>query len=141
MWVLWPPHVTDLRGDLALYQPLVIKVVYGDFSLLVTGDSIPRDLHKMIDSGMPIQSILLQLASSKDTFTYDEWTARVNPQLAIIHGDMGLRGTTSTTHESSQPTGTELLEADLVGRTHIYTDGQKWWLETSVNQYRAENRR
>jgi hypothetical protein len=62
------------------------------------------------------------------------YLAKVNPQLIIVHGNSGLQDITLVERGVPQSYSKDILQTAQVGRTHIYTDGQQWWLETSPSQ-------
>ncbi len=133
LWVLASPYADDLTDDRS-NEALMIRIVYGDFSLLLSGDSNSRAMYSLVESGTPIPSSLLQIAASQDDQVYDELHESVNPQLTIVHGDVGLQDFTLAEHAMPQNPNKDFLQTAQVGRIHIYTDGQQWWLETSMNQ-------
>jgi competence protein ComEC len=133
LWVLRFPYTDDLTDDRS-NEHLMIRIVYGGFSFLLSGDNISRDMHSLVESGTLMPSILLQIAASQNNAAYDELLANVNPQLTIVHGDMGLQNFTPAEHAIPQNLNKDFLQTAQVGRIHIYTDGQQWWLETSGNQ-------
>ena len=135
LWLLWPPHGDNLDGDPGHQQSLVLKLVYNDFSMLVTGDSGLLDVHSLIGSGLPIEASLLQLESSAGNYAlYDELITNVNPHMVVIHGGGNLQDN-SPKAVLPHLIGSKVLQTDLAGRIHVYTDGHELWLDTEVDYW------
>ena len=141
LWVLWPPAEIFMRGGASNEQlidnenSLVMKLVYGDFSVLLTGDAgLPAEM-ALLAAGAPVQSTVLKVGhhgskgSSSHTFVQ-----AVNPQIAVIQS--GADNSYGHPHPETLAnlTGQLVLRNDLHGRVHIYSDGQQMWLETEKGQ-------
>jgi competence protein ComEC len=134
LWVLWPPAGAQLADDQSIHRSLVLKIVYDDFTMLITGDGAPPDTQSLMKAGASIEASVLQVgASGGNSALYDELMTTVNPQVTILHGGLKLGDTSLPPVELPQLTGGQLLQSGLTGRIHLYTDGQNLWLETNAN--------
>lgn len=137
LWVLWPP-ATLLQGTTEQFfdneNSLVMKVVYGDFSLLLTGDAgLPAEMG-LLNGGAPVQATILKVGhhgskgSSSTTFLN-----AVDPQVAVIQ--VGADNGYGHPHPEvvERLAGRLLLRNDLHGRIHLYSDGRQLWIETEKN--------
>lgn len=135
LWVLGPPHAANASGDEAGDQAWMLKIVYDEFSLLMTGDNRPLDPSTSAALGVPLQANLLQVIPQKvisrsGDVQYGDLVASVDPEMIVIHGGGALRDSIAPAQGWIPLTGRRLLQTAQAGRTHIYTDGQNWWLES-----------
>lgn len=140
LWVLWPPAEIfgqEKQNDeqyIDNENSLVMKLVYGDFSVLLTGDAgIPAEF-AMIADGAPLQATVLKAGHHGSSgSTSAPFVRMVNPQVAVIQAAAG--------NEYGHPhkvvlenlAGRVILRNDLHGRVHIYSDGQQMWIDTKTN--------
>jgi competence protein ComEC len=131
LWVLWPPE-TPVTGDNASNEnSLVMKLVYGDFSVLLTGDAgIPSE-STWLAKEMPLDARVLKVGhhgSAHSTST--GLVEAVDPEWAVIQV-----GATNTYGHPTQEVldvlaGRTIYRNDLDGRIHFATDGSEVWVET-----------
>jgi competence protein ComEC len=109
----------------------VTKLVYGDFSILLTGDAgIPSE-STWLAQQMPLQAKVLKVGhhgSAHSTST--GLVEAVDPEWAVIQV-----GATNTYGHPTQEVldvlaGRTVLRNDLDGRVHFATDGSDIWVET-----------
>jgi competence protein ComEC len=131
LWVLWPPPV-PLGGDNASNEnSLVTKLVYGDFSVLLTGDAgIPSE-SSWLATNAPLESDVLKVGHHGSAHsTSSGLVEAVNPEWAVIQ--------VGATNSYGHPTqtvldllaGSKILRNDEDGRIHFSTDGTEVWVET-----------
>ena len=109
---------------------LVAKLVYGDFSVLLTGDAGTAAEQALVAHSAPLPSTVLKVAhhGSKSS-TGEAFVAAVNPPLAVIQvgadNDYG--------HPSAETlvrlAGRLVLRNDQDGRVEITSDGRQVWVE------------
>lgn len=131
LWVLWP-QATPVEGDNASNEnSLVTKLVYGDFSVLLTGDAgIPSE-STWLAQGLPLEADVLKVGhhgSAHSTST--GLVEAVDPEWAVIQ----VGATNSYGHPTEDVldvlAGREILRTDEDGRIHFATDGTEVWVET-----------
>lgn len=130
LWVLWPPS-TPVGGDNASNEnSLVTKLVYGDFSVLLTGDAgIPSESTWLAEH-MPLEARVLKVGhhgSAGSTST--GLVEAVNPEWAVIQ--VGANNTYGhpTQEVLDVLAGRTIYRNDLDGRIHFATDGREVWVE------------
>jgi competence protein ComEC len=131
LWVLWP-EATPLAGDDAQNEnSLVTKLVYGDFSVLLTGDAgIPAE-SVWLAQQMPVAATVLKVGHhGSSSSTSRSLVAAVNPQWAVIQ----VGAENSYGHPAQEVlevlAGRMILRNDEDGRIHFATNGSEVWLET-----------
>jgi competence protein ComEC len=136
LWVLWPPAelFTRDQSDEQFFDnenSLVLKLTYGDFSVLLTGDAgIPAEF-AMIAADAPLTSTVLKAGHHGSSgSTSAPFVRAVNPQLAVIQ--VGADNEYGHPHAEvlDNLNGRTVLRNDLHGRIHLYSDGQQLWVET-----------
>lgn len=131
LWVLWP-RATPLVGDDASNEnSMVTKLVYGDFSVLLTGDAgIPSE-STWLAEGLPLTATVLKVGhhgSARSTST--GLVAAVDPQWAVIQVGADNTYGHPTQEALDALAGRIILRNDEDGRLHFATDGREVWLET-----------
>ena len=131
VWVLWPTGAGFAGEDADNENSLVMKLVYGDFSALLTGDAGLASEHLLVSQGAPLASTLLKAGHHGSRGSSSpEFIALVAPQIAVIQvgaeNDYG--------HPPAEVlenlAGRWVLRNDLDGRIHVWSDGQVLWSET-----------
>jgi competence protein ComEC len=129
LWMLWPT-ADGYQGENADNEnSLVTKLVYGDFTLLLTGDAgIPAET-AMLKAGEPVGATVLKVGhhGSKGSSTA-AFVNAVNPQIAIIQ--VGAENDYGHPHQEilERLADRLILRNDQQGRIHLATDGQRLWL-------------
>lgn len=136
LWVLWPPAelFTRDQADEQFFDnenSLVMKLTYGDFSVLLTGDAgIPAEF-AMIAADAPLASTVLKAGHHGSSgSTSAPFVRAVNPQLTVIQVGADNEYGHPRPEVLDNLAGRTVLRNDLHGRVHIYSDGQQLWLET-----------
>jgi len=134
LWVLWPPpaglqHGGMSEGEIDNENSLVTRLVYGDFSLLLTGDAgIPSE-QVWLDQNLPLASTVLKVGHHGSSHSsLPEFVDTVNPALAVIQVGKNNYG-----HPTEEVLATladrQVYRNDQHGRVHLYSDGQQMWVE------------
>lgn len=134
LWVLWPDDApasgkqadtTDNDGS------LVVRLVYGDFSALLTGDAGSAVEAALLAQGAPLPATVLKVAHhGSQGSTTPAFVRAVNPALAVIQ--VGLDNDYGHPHTETLAAlgGRTVLRTDEQGRVHIATDGARIWVES-----------
>ena len=132
LWAIWPPagQFPD-SADMDNQNSLVLKLVYGDFSVLLTGDAgLPAEA-VWVQEGAPLQATVLKVGHhGSATGTGPDLVAAVNPPVAVIQVGAGNKYGHPTAKVLQNLQGRLVLRNDLQGRIHIYSDGLRMWIET-----------
>ena len=133
LWVLWPPpeeEMPPVEDEDKNERSLVLRLVYGEFSVLLTGDAgLPAE-KAMLKNGQPLAAHILKVGhhGSRNS-TGPEFVQAVQPEVAIIqvgenrygHPDESVLATLA---------GRLLLRNDLHGQIHVRSDGADMWIDT-----------
>lgn len=135
LWFLWPvgaPQATENVGnENANENSLVAKLVYGDFTLLLTGDAGLPSEATMLANALPLQATVLKVGhhGSKSS-SGQPFLNAVQPQISIIQ--VGAENDYGHPHQEvlDRLAGTMILRNDRHGRIHMTSDGHHLWLDT-----------
>lgn len=136
LWVLWPPAEPFLAAkasDEQLFDnenSLVMKLVYGDFSVLLTGDAgLPAE-SALLAAGAPLTATVLKVGhhGSKGS-SGAAFVETVNPLVAVIQS--GAENSYGHPHPETldRLAGRLVLRNDRQGRLHLYSDGHQMWID------------
>ncbi|MBK7179698.1 MAG: DNA internalization-related competence protein ComEC/Rec2 [Chloroflexi bacterium] len=110
---------------------VALRLVYGDFSLLLTGDADEAAEEVMLANGRAISSLVLKAGHhGSDTSSSVPFLEAVRPQILII--SVGADNKFGHPHpdvlERAQAMGTAVLRTDELGAIEVITDGRvMWW--------------
>jgi competence protein ComEC len=129
LWVLGPPADAYRGEDADNDNSLVAKLVYGDFSVLLTGDAATAVEQALLEQGAPLASTVLKVAHhGSNSSTSEAFVQSANPQLAVIQ--VGADNTYG--HPNPQTldrlAGRAILRNDRDGRIHVWSDGTSMWV-------------
>ncbi len=107
-----------------------LRVVYGDFSLLLTGDAEEPAEQAMLAQGMPLQALVFKAGHhGSRTSSSQPFLEVVRPQLIIVSA--GVDNRFGHPHpevlERAQAIGAAVLRTDELGAIEVTTDGQTMW--------------
>lgn len=131
LWVLWPPAKGIVTDDIDNENSLVVKLVYGDFNVLLTGDAGRPSEAEWLAAGLPLTSSVLKVGHHGSTSsTGQQFVATVNPGIAVIQ--LGADNRYGHPHPEVLDAldGRTVLRNDLHGRIHISSNGKQMWVET-----------
>lgn len=83
----WPESLEEHWGsvDPENDMSIVVRIDYGDTSLIVTGDAESASEYMMIDSGLPLRADVLRVAHHGSTYsTTEQFLEAVSPRYAVI---------------------------------------------------------
>lgn len=135
LWVLWPPpepFFTAQASNEQLFDnenSLVLKLVYGDFSVLLTGDAgLPAET-ALLTTSSPLSATVLKVGhhGSKGS-TGAAFVQAVEPLAAVIQ--VGADNSYGHPHPETlaRLAGRLVLRNDTHGRIHLYSDGHQLWV-------------
>ena len=130
LWVLGPPAEGFTGDDADNENSLVAKLVYGDFSVLLTGDAGTTAEQVLVADGALLSSTVLKVAHHGSKYSTGEGlVAAVNPPLAVIQ----VGADNSYGHPNSETlqrlAARLILRTDQDGRIHVWSDGLEMWVE------------
>ena len=80
----WPESVLWQENDVN-DMSIVVRIDYGETSMIVTGDAEAASEYMMIDSGLPLKADVLRIAHHGSTYsTTEEFLKAVSPRYAVI---------------------------------------------------------
>ena len=133
LWVLWPPPeeaMPPVEDDDKNERSLVLRLVYGEFSVLLTGDAgLPAE-KAMAGGGQPLAAHILKVGhhGSRNS-TGADFVRAVQPEIAVIQVGENRYGH-PTEDVLDTLAGRLVLRNDLHGRIHVGSDGAQMWIET-----------
>jgi competence protein ComEC len=114
---------------------LVAKLVYGDFSVLLTGDAGLPSEDVWVRSNAPIASRVLKVGHhGSNSATSSEFVEAVNPSVAVIQVGADNDYGHPTEEVLATMDGRLILRSDRDGRVHIASDGRQMWIETEKGE-------
>jgi competence protein ComEC len=130
LWVLWPTPNGVAGEDADNENSLVTKLVYGDFSALLTGDAGIASEHLLVSGNTSLASTLLKAGhhGSRNSSSH-EFIEQVAPQIVVIQ--VGAENDYGHPHAEvlAELAGRTILRNDLDGRIHLWSNGQQLWVE------------
>jgi competence protein ComEC len=131
LWVLWPPAIPVEGDDASNENSLVAKLVYGDFSVLLTGDAGIASESTWLAQGLPLASTVLKVGHhGSANSTSSGLVGAVNPEWAVIQVGADNTYGHPTQEVLDLLAGRKILRNDKHGRIHFATDGKNVWAET-----------
>lgn len=132
MWVLWPPpeeRMPPVEADDKNERSLVLRLVYGEFSLLLTGDAgLPAE-KALITAGWPLASQVLKVGHhGSRSSTGTDFVQAVSPLVAVIQVGENRYGHPEASVLEGLG-GRLILRNDRHGRIHVSSDGVQMWLD------------
>ena len=131
LWSLWPPPGGFADENADNENSLVTKLVYGDFSVLLTGDAgLPSEAALLAEPARLAATVLKVGHHGSKGSSGAPFVAAVNPQIAVIQ--VGAENDYGHPHQEALERlgGALVLRNDQHGRIHLMSDGQQLWIET-----------
>jgi len=138
--VLWPPvqHITVPNDTNINPNSLVMRFVYGDFSMLFAADSYKESEHQILQQykRQQVKSNVLKVAHhSSNTSTSTEWLQAGAPQLAVIScgigkGDKPDKYPNKTVLKRIKTAGAKAFNTWENGEIFIVSDGKNFKVTT-----------
>ena len=134
LWALWPPPEVELNGfdeDDKNERSLVLKLVYGEFTALVTGDAGQPSEKLLLQRSQPIEAHVLKVGHhGSEHSSSAAFVEAVGPSVAVIQVGAENRYGHPNPEVLKILDGRLVLRNDLEGRVHVRSDGKLMWIET-----------
>ena len=119
-----PSHDNDLS--------ITLRLVYNEFTLLLTGDAGDEVEMELVESGRPLAAVVYQAGHhGAKSSSCEPFLRAVNPQYVIVSAGEGNRY--GHPHEGvldrAADIGVAVLRADELGTIEVTTDGEQLWWE------------
>ncbi|MGD9933142.1 MAG: DNA internalization-related competence protein ComEC/Rec2 [Dehalococcoidia bacterium] len=126
--VLWPPVAATPvnRND----GSMVIRVVYGDTSVLLTGDIESRAQDGLLESGVLLRADILKVPHHGAATSQGAFFAAVGAEVAVISAGQGNRYGHPADETIDTLAGTVLYRTDEDGRIRFRSNGETWTVAT-----------
>ncbi|HEX5081203.1 MAG TPA: ComEC/Rec2 family competence protein, partial [Blastocatellia bacterium] len=123
--------ITKVRegGSVENANSVVLRLSYGNFSMLFTGDAEIETEEVIMNSGAPLRAQVLKVGHHGSRYaTGGEFLEAVAPEAAVISCGAGNRygHPTKQTLDRLQKAGVKIYRTDLNGEIAIITDGNKY---------------
>ena len=131
LWVLSPPAKGYSGEDADNDNSIVTKLVYGDFTVLLTGDAGLPVEHDLMAAEAPLRAVVLKAGHhGSRSATSAPFVAAVDPSIAVIQ--VGKENDYGHPHADvlAQLAGRLILRNDEDGRIEMISDGHQLWLMT-----------
>jgi competence protein ComEC len=134
LWTLWPWDAEQMRrtavpDDDKNEQSLVMKLVYGDFSVLLTGDAGVAVERLLVRQNAPITAQVLKAGHhGSRSSTSPDFVEAVNPLVSVIQVGENRYGHPHPDVLEALG-GRLILRNDEHGRIHVWSDGRQMWIE------------
>lgn len=131
--VLGVQQVLDVQEEDVNDESVVIRLNYGQSSVLFTGDISDEVEEELVKSGLVGDVDVLKVAHHGSKFSSSsEFIDTADPQIGLIYsGNNNRYG-----HPNDQvilkleQQGVMILRTDIMGEVKLVTDGQQWWDQT-----------
>jgi competence protein ComEC len=128
--VLHPQTTPDINDSLD-DQALVLRVLYGDVSFLLTGDISISGQQALLDAGQWPQSAAMQLPQHGAIRSLsDEFLSAAQPQVVLLQADASNRRGDPDPDTLAMLNDVPIYRTDEHGKLHLWTDGVKLWAQT-----------
>lgn len=110
---------------------IVLRLDYGEASLLLTGDAETEAEQALLAAGLPLRADVLKVGHhGSNGSSSAPFLAAVQPQIAVIQ--VGAENTFGHPHADvlARLAGSEILRTDERGRIEIISDGKQVWAKT-----------
>ncbi len=111
---------------------IVLRLDYGQFSVLLTGDAEREAEEALIAAGLPLRADVLKIGHhGSNGSTSSAFVAAVQPHLAVISAGQGNPFGHPHPAVLERLAGVQVLRTDRHGRIEVISDGVKMWVKTS----------
>lgn len=126
--------ITDVRsgGSVQNANSVVLRLTYGSFAMLFTGDAEAETEAEMMKAGEKVQAQVLKVGHHGSRYaTSDEFLNAVKPQAAIISAgvDNKYGHPTQSTLDRLQADKAQIFRTDLQGEIAVITDGKNFQVQ------------
>lgn len=134
LWALWPPpevKMKDFDENDKNERSLVLKLVYGEFTALLTGDAGQPSEKLLLQGGQSLESHVLKVGHhGSEHSSSAAFVEAVGPSVAVIQVGAENRYGHPDPEVLEILDGRLVLRNDLEGRVHVRSDGKLMWVET-----------
>jgi competence protein ComEC len=130
--VLHPPSqlITNTSSDMN-NNSVVIRLQYGQFSVLLTGDTMAEAENTVLMSGRPLDSLVLKVPHhGGDTSLTEPFLEAVSPRVAVISVGADNRFGHPSEVTLKKLEGITTYRTDHDGSVEVATDGVRYWVHT-----------
>ncbi len=127
-----PGPSADTRTD-ANDQSVVLRLTWGQASVLLTGDIGAGAEGSLLWSGQPLAANVLKVAHhGSNASSSAGFVTAVHPSYAVISAGAGNRfgHPAAAVLDRLTKMGVTILRTDQAGTIELITDGQQWWVKT-----------
>jgi len=136
LWALWPPREEELEAlddDDKNERSLILKLVYGEFTVLLTGDAGRPSEERLLRGEQPLAAHVLKVGHHGSEHSSSRgFVETVNPGVAVIQVGAENRYGHPDPEVLEILDGRMILRNDREGRIHIWSDGKQMWMETEA---------
>ncbi|MCK8815904.1 DNA internalization-related competence protein ComEC/Rec2 [Natroniella sulfidigena] len=129
------PTFPLLEESAANNNSLVLKAIYDQFNLLLTGDIEKEAERRLVKRGIDLESIVLKVAHHGSiSSSIEEFIEQVNPELAVIQvGDNNYGHPDPTVIDRFEERGIKVLRNDRDGAVIVKADGEQYSYQTFLD--------
>jgi len=130
--VLHPPDaMLESTGSDTDNNSVVLRLVYQDFSLLLTGDIFGEAEDYLLAQKLDMRSAALKIAHhGSDTSTITAFLDAVDPQVAVISAGAGNPFGHPSTDVLDSLSDIQVYRTDEQGTIELISDGERLWVKT-----------
>jgi competence protein ComEC len=129
--ILHPQTDVELSPDYD-DDTIVIRIVYGSVSFLLTGDLSAEGQAMMLENGVYAPSTVMQLPKHGGARTLNSsFLAMVAPSVVVVHADRANRLGDPNEDTLARLGDIPLWRTDEQGVIHFWTDGEKLWVQAT----------
>lgn len=111
---------------------IVLRLVWGKASVLLTGDIEAEVEERLVASGVPLHATVLKVSHHGSGYsTTRPFVEAVAPQIAVIQVGADNRFGHPAPEVLERLSGTKLFRTDQHGTIEVVTDGERCWIRTS----------
>ena len=115
------PKITDRLND----HVIVLRISYGDTSILLTSDLSIESQRAMLAEGLPGHATVMQISQHGAARALDDdFVAAVRPQIALLQSDIANRRGDPDPDTLAKLRGARIFRTDEGGTIHLRTDGK-----------------
>lgn len=134
LWALWPPPeeaLHDFEEHDKNERSLILKLVYGEFTVLLTGDAGQPSEERLLRGGRALAAHVLKVGHhGSEHSSGTGFVEAVGPSVAVIQVGAENRYGHPDREVLEILDGRLVLRNDLEGRIHIWSDGKLMWIRT-----------
>lgn len=127
------PMLEKVSGSDENANSVILKLVYGNFQMLLTGDSEDETEQRLLERGADLRAKVLKVAHHGSNYaSTTEFLEKVAPEAAIIScgADNDYGHPAPKTLERLKRVGVKLYRTDLNGEVTVVSDGKEYEIQT-----------